>query len=47
MVRGYDMTLDEGLALEKALSAQLRNTGDFVEGANAFSEKRLPRYKGK
>ena len=47
MVRGYDMTLDEGLALEKALSAQLRNTEDFVEGANAFSEKRLPRYKGK
>jgi enoyl-CoA hydratase/carnithine racemase len=47
MVRGYDMTLDEALALEKALSADLRTTEDFIEGANAFSEKRPPHYKGK
>ena len=47
MVRGYDMTLDDGLALEKALSEQLRTTEDFVEGANAFSETRPPHYKGK
>jgi enoyl-CoA hydratase/carnithine racemase len=47
MVRGYDMTLDEGLELEKALSARLRVTEDFVEGAKAFSEKRPPHYQGK
>jgi enoyl-CoA hydratase/carnithine racemase len=47
MVRGYDMTLDEGLQLEKSLSAQLRTTEDFVEGAKAFTEKRPPVYKGK
>jgi E-phenylitaconyl-CoA hydratase len=47
IVRGYDMTLDEALALEKALSADLRTTEDFIEGANAFSEKRPPHYKGK
>jgi enoyl-CoA hydratase/carnithine racemase len=47
MVRGYDLSLDEGLALEKALATQLRTTKDFIEGANAFSEKRLPRYTGK
>ena len=47
MVRGYDMTLDEGLGLEKALSAQLRTTEDFIEGAKAFAEKRPPQYKGK
>ena len=47
MVRGYDMTLDEGLALEKELSGYLRATEDFVEGAKAFAEKRPPQYKGK
>jgi len=47
MVRGYDMTLDEGLALEKELSGYLRHTDDFVEGAKAFAEKRPPQYKGK
>jgi enoyl-CoA hydratase/carnithine racemase len=47
MVRGYDMTMEEGLALEQALAAQLRTTKDFVEGANAFSEKRPPHYTGK
>jgi E-phenylitaconyl-CoA hydratase len=47
MVRGYDMTLDEGLELEKTLSARLRQTEDFVEGAKSFNEKRPPVYKGK
>jgi len=47
MIRGYCMTLEEGLQLEIELSNRVRNTEDFVEGARAFSEKRPPAYKAK
>ncbi len=47
MIRGYDMKLDEGLALERELSSAVRKTEDFVEGARAFMQKRPPQYKGK
>ncbi len=47
MIKAYSMTLEEGLALEKKLNAQLRTTEDFIEGARAFAEKRPPEYKGK
>jgi E-phenylitaconyl-CoA hydratase len=47
MIRGYDMTLEEGLALEKGLASYIRTTQDFVEGVKAFAEKRDPQYKAK
>ncbi len=47
MIRGYNMTLDEGLQLEKDLANGIRNTEDFMEGAKAFAEKRSPNYKAK
>jgi len=47
MVRGYSMTLEEGLELERVLANYISTTEDFVEGINAFAEKRPPRYKAK
>ncbi len=47
MIRGYSMTLEEGLRLERELASRLRHTEDFIEGAKAFAEKRLPQYKAK
>lgn len=47
MIRGYSMTLEEGLALEKQLVTQIRATEDFMEGARAFAQKRPPQYKAK
>jgi len=46
MIRGYSMPLEEGLKLERSLNNSLRSTEDFMEGANAFKEKRQPIYKG-
>ena len=47
MVRGYEMTLEEGLALEREKVAECRATEDFAEGARAFVEKRPPNYQAK
>lgn len=47
MIRGYSMTLEKGLELERSLNNGLRDTEDFIEGASAFTEKRQPDYKGK
>jgi enoyl-CoA hydratase/carnithine racemase len=47
MVRGYEMSLEDGLKLENALVAYVMGTEDFTEGTTAFVEKRKPDYKAK
>lgn len=47
IIRGYDMTLPDGLYLETEKVAYVRTTDDFMEGARAFAQKRTPDYKGK
>ncbi len=47
MIRGYDMVLEDGLALERKLATDIRTTEDFMEGAKAFAQKRPPQYKAK
>ena len=44
---GLDVDLVEGLRLERNYWADLITQGDYVEGANAFFEKRLPKFKNK
>ncbi len=45
--RGLDMSLDEGLALEAKLYAEVWRTEDAREGPTAFAQKRKPEYKGR
>jgi len=47
MIRGYSMPLDEGIKLESALFSYLLGTEDFVEGRDAFLNKRKPQFKAK
>ncbi len=47
MVRGYSMSLEDGLRLENSLVAYIMGTEDFTEGTTAFVEKRKPTYKAK
>jgi enoyl-CoA hydratase/carnithine racemase len=44
--QGLDVTLEEGLALERELIEQLFRSKDANEGLNAFSEKRTPMFQG-
>ncbi len=47
MIRGYSLTLEDGLRLENSLNRYLFGTEDFTEGTTAFVEKRKPDYKAK
>lgn len=46
VILGTDLPLDEGLALEAKLFADLFATADMREGTRAFLEKRAPVFKG-
>jgi len=47
VMKGLDVTLEEGMRLENLLGEPLRLTEDVQEGIAAFIEKRKPRFKGK
>lgn len=46
-LRGLDMSLDDGLALEREMFNFLRHTEDASEGATAFAEKRAAAWRGR
>jgi len=45
--QGYNVTLEEGLALEAKLSEAIWLTEDSREGPTAFSQRRKPEYKAR
>lgn len=46
MLRGINMTLEEGLRLQDSIAQYMVATKDFAEGIKAFEEKRKPQFKG-
>ncbi len=47
MVRGMNLSLEEGLRLETTLTPAVVFSHDFEEGLRAFSEKRKPEFEGR
>jgi enoyl-CoA hydratase/carnithine racemase len=47
IVRGLELSLEEGLKVEAELYTLLRTTEDRMEGARAFKEKRPAQFKGR
>ncbi|MDP2731233.1 MAG: enoyl-CoA hydratase-related protein [Dehalococcoidales bacterium] len=47
MLRGYSLSLEEGLKLESSFFDYLLTTEDYLEGTAAFAEKRKPDFKAK
>ena len=46
VLKGRDMTLEQGLRLEADLSFILQSTADRAEGIRSFLERRRPEYRG-
>ncbi|MFZ1887107.1 MAG: enoyl-CoA hydratase/isomerase family protein [Candidatus Binataceae bacterium] len=46
VLKGYDMTIDQGVRLEEDLYALLQTTADRGEGVRAFLDKRKPIFRG-
>ena len=44
---GAEVTLEQGLAIERELQAKLFSSGDAKEGLNAYVEKRKPQFAGR
>ena len=47
ILKGMDLTLEQGLRLEADLYFLLHTTSDRTEGIKSYLEKRKPEYKGK
>jgi len=47
VLKGTDLTLDQGIRLEEDLYVLLQTTHDRQEGVRAFLEKRRPMFRGK
>ena len=46
VLKGMDMTLEQGLAMEADIGLLLHGTSDRAEGTSSFLERRAPHYKG-
>ncbi len=46
VMKGMDMTLEQGMHLEADLNILLHGTGDRAEGIRSFLERRPPRFRG-
>lgn len=46
MIRGRNMALEDGLALEKVFFEEMLHSEDYREGLRALDEKRKPEFRG-
>ena len=47
VLKGMDLTVDQGLRLEADLNVILQSTEDRTEGIQSFLDRRPPRYTGR